>query len=158
MQKRNKTAETYGAEHECEFTSTDRSVFSEEYLERAFCGKIPIFDELSRTDLQFVRHRPVYYIGLDLASMGDYAAFVMVEYRVTPTGTRDPATYQFLYRRQLRVVHVERFRKRRPIRRSCGGWLGCAGIPIWRGIRSWWWSIPVRERRWSICCVKSGCR
>ena len=66
----------------------------------------------SRTDLQFVRHRPAYYLALDLGYLRDYAALVLLEYRATPTGTRDAATYQFLYRRQLRVVHVERFRLR----------------------------------------------
>ena len=114
VERRQKTSEAFDAEHECQFTSTDRSVFSMEALERAFCEGIPVFDELVRSSLEFVKHRPVYYIGLDLAGIGDYAALVIVEYKVTPTGTRDPATYQFLYRRQLRVVHIERFRKGTP--------------------------------------------
>jgi hypothetical protein len=55
------------------------------------------FDELSRTGLQFVRHRPVYSVTADLAGVNDHAAMVMLEFRATPTGTRDPATYQYLF-------------------------------------------------------------
>jgi hypothetical protein len=110
------TAEEFAAEHECSFTSSDRNVFREEDLERAYSAKIPSFDELSRKDLQFVRHRPVYYIGLDLAGVSDHAALVMVEYLPTSTGSRDPATYQWLYRRELRVVLMERFRRNTPYR------------------------------------------
>ena len=35
---------------------------------------------------------------------------VLMEYRVSPTGQRDRATYGYLYRRELRVVAIERFR------------------------------------------------
>ena len=35
---------------------------------------------------------------------------MLLEYRVIPTGKRDAATYYALYRRELRVVLVERFR------------------------------------------------
>ena len=113
-EKQNKRAEEYAAEHEAAFTSTERSVFAEEQLERAFRPEVPAFDELAQTTLQFVRHRPLYYVGLDLAGVNDHAALVVLEYRPTPTGTRDPATYQFLYRRDLRVVLVEQFRRKTP--------------------------------------------
>jgi hypothetical protein len=109
---RRNTAEEFGAEYGCEFVTQGRNVFAEEWLERAFSADVPTFDELSRTDLQFVRHRPAYYVALDLGYSRDHAALVIVEYRPVPTGTRDAATYQFLYRRELRLVHVERFRLR----------------------------------------------
>jgi phage terminase large subunit-like protein len=109
---RRNTAEEFGAEYGCEFVTQGRNVFSEEWLERAFRADVPTFDELSRTDLQFVRHRPAYYVSLDLGYSRDHAALVILEYRPIPTGTHDPATYQFLYRRELRLVHLERFRLR----------------------------------------------
>lgn len=111
-EQRHKTGTMFGAEYGCEFESEGRYVFREEWLERAFRADIPTFDELARTDLQFVRHRPAYYMALDLGYSRDYAALVILEYRPIPTGTRDAATYQFLYKRELRVVHVERFRLR----------------------------------------------
>ena len=40
----------------------------------------------------------------------------MLEYLPTPTGERDGATYQHLYRRSLRVVGLERFRRGTPYR------------------------------------------
>ncbi len=109
---RRKTGAEYEEEYECGFGGRKRSVFAEEWLEKAFCAEVPGFDELSRTSLQFVRHRPNYYLGLDLGYARDHAALVLLEYRPTPTGTRDGVTYQFLYRRELRVVLVERFRLR----------------------------------------------
>jgi hypothetical protein len=109
---RRKTGAEFDAEYECQFGGLGRQVFADEWIERAFAGGIPTFDELSRTDLQFVRHRPAYYLSLDLGYARDHAALILLEYRATPTGTRDPETYQFLYRRELRVVHIERFRLR----------------------------------------------
>ncbi len=115
-EQRSQTAEQYDAEYGCQFTTPDRYVFPEEWLEQAFRVEIPTFDERTRSDLQFVKHRPAYYVALDLGYARDHAALVVLEYRPIPTGTRDAATWQFLYRRELRLVHVERFRLRTGVR------------------------------------------
>jgi hypothetical protein len=115
-EQRGQTAEQHEAEYGCQFVTEGRYVFHEEWLERAFRTDIPTFDLLSRTDLQFVKHPPAYYMSLDLGYLRDHAALVILEYRPIPTGTRDAATYQFLYQRELRLVHIERFRLRTGVR------------------------------------------
>ena len=109
-ERRRKTAEQFAEEYDCSFVTAGRNVFPDEWLERAFSAGIPSFDENSREDLRFAKHRPVYYLGVDIGKMRDHAAYVLLEYRVIPTGKRDPATYQALYRRELRVVMAEQFR------------------------------------------------
>ena len=111
-EQRRKTAQQFAEEYDCNFVTAARNVFSEEWLERCFSAEVPIFDELSREDLRMMRHRPTYYVALDMAILRDHAALVVLEYRVIPTGKRDAATFQALYRRELRVVMVERFRLR----------------------------------------------
>lgn len=105
-----KTEEEFRKEFACEFVSGDRSVFPDEWLERAFVGSLPIFDEMSRADLRFERHPPSYYLAIDVGQLRNHAALILLEYRTIATGKRDPATLQFLYRRELRVVLVEQFR------------------------------------------------
>ena len=109
-ERKRKTAEQFANEFECAFASPHRNVFEEEWLERSFLGDIPMFDECSRADLRYAQHRPMFYLAVDLAKVRDHAALVLLEYRVSPTGKRDAATYSHLYRRELRVVLVERFR------------------------------------------------
>ena len=109
-ERKRKTAEQFANEFECTFASPHRNVFEEEWLVRSFVGDIPMFDECSRVDLRYAKHRPMFYLGLDLGKFRDHAALVLMEYRVIPTGKRDPATYSPLYRRELRVVLAERFR------------------------------------------------
>ena len=105
-----KTEEEFRKEFECEFASGMRNVFAEEWLEKAFAGDIPVFDEMSRADLQFERHPPAYYLSADDGKVRNHAALVLLEYRTIYTGMRNAATLQYLYRRELRVVLVEQFR------------------------------------------------
>ena len=105
-----KTAEQFAEEYDCTFLTPGRNVFPDEWLDRCFTATIPMFDLNSRADLRFAKHRPAYYLALDVGKLRDHAAFVLLEYRVIPTGTRDPATYQALYRCELRVVMIEQFR------------------------------------------------
>ena len=109
-ERKRKTAEQFTNEFECAFASPHRNVFEEEWLERSFSAEVPMFDECSRADLRYAQHRPMCYLAVDLAKVRDHAALVLLEYRVIPTGKRDAATYPHLYRRELRVVLVERFR------------------------------------------------
>ena len=109
-ERRRKTAEQFAEEYDCSFMTAGRNVFQEEWLERSFTPDVPIFDENSREDLRMARHRPIYYLAVDVGKLRDHAALVLMEYRVIPTGRRDAATYQALYRCELRVVYIERFR------------------------------------------------
>ncbi len=109
-ERRRKTAEQFAEEYDCSFLTAGRNVFQEEWLERSFTPDVPIFDENSREDLRLARHRPIYYLAVDVGKLRDHAALVLMEYRVIPTGRRDAATYQPLYRCELRVVYIERFR------------------------------------------------
>ena len=69
-----------------------------------------MFDECSRADLRYAKHRPMFYLGLDLGKFCDHAALVLLECLVIPTSKRDPATDTPLYRRKLCVVLAEQFR------------------------------------------------
>ena len=109
-ERRRKTADQFASEFECAFVSQDRQVFAEEWLERSFSEDTPVFDDCSRADLRYMTHRPTYYLGIDYGKERDHAALVLMEYRVIPTGQRDRVTYGYLYRRELRVVAIERFR------------------------------------------------
>jgi len=110
IERRRKTAEQFAEEYECEFVSSSRQLFSDEWLERSFTTEFGAFDACSRVDLQYVKHRPAYYLGIDVGKVRDHAAMTLLEYRVIPTGKRDGSTYEALYRRELRVVLAERFR------------------------------------------------
>jgi len=109
-ERQRKTAEQFAEEYGCEFVTAGRNVFLDEWLDNCFTGEIPMFDENSREDLRLARHRPIYYLGLDIGKLRDHAAFVLLEYRVIPTGKRDAASFQPLYKRELRVVLAEQFR------------------------------------------------
>jgi len=109
-ERRRKTAEQFAEEYDCGFLTAGRTVFAEEWLERSFSAEVPIFDWNSREDLRLARHRPVYFLSLDVGKLRDHAALVLLEYRVAPTGRRDAATFQPLYKCEVRVVYIERFR------------------------------------------------
>jgi len=109
-ERRRKTAEQFAEKYDCGFLTAGRNVFAEEWLERSFSAEVPIFDWNSREDLRLARHRPVYFLSLDVGKLRDHAALVLLEYRVTPTGRRDAATFQPLYKCEVRVVYIERFR------------------------------------------------
>ena len=109
-ERRRKTGGQFANEFECAFVSPDRQVFEDAWLDESFSAAIPLFDECSRIDLRHAKHRPVYYLGLDLGTDRDHAALVLLEYRVIPTARRDAATYGYLYRRELRVVWIRQFR------------------------------------------------
>ena len=85
-ERKRKTAEQFANEFECTFASPHRNVFEEEWLVRSFVGDIPVFDECSRVDLRYAKHRPMFYIGLDLGKYRDHAALVLLEYRVIVLG------------------------------------------------------------------------
>ena len=90
-----KTEEEFQREYSAEFASGERTVFAEKWLEEAFTGEFPVFDEVSRVDLQFDRHPPVYYLNGDVGKVRNHAALTLLEYRTLYTGRRDPVTWQY---------------------------------------------------------------
>jgi len=115
-ERRRKTAAQFAEEYACDFVTAGRNVFPEEWLERSFSRDVPPFDWLSRENLENVRHAPSYYLSFDPARLRDYAALVLLEYRPIYSGMRDRATFEPLFRRELRVVHIERFPRGTPYR------------------------------------------
>jgi len=115
-ERRRKTAEQFAEEYACDFVTAGRNVFPEEWLERSFSRDVPPFDWMSRENLENVRHAPSYYLSFDPARLRDYAALVLLEYRPIYSGMRDRATFEPLFRRELRVVHIERFPRGTPYR------------------------------------------
>lgn len=53
---------------------------------------------------------PQWVIGLDIGQRRDYSAIAILESIQHATGDRDPLTYQFIRRTEVRLRHVERVR------------------------------------------------
>lgn len=53
---------------------------------------------------------PQWVIGLDIGQRRDYSAIAILECVDQVTGDRDPLTYQFIRRTEVRLRHVERVR------------------------------------------------
>ena len=100
-----KTSLQFAEEYLCRFTTAERHVFSEDWIERAFVTSVSPFIEYSH---QGYPHS-YFYIGLDFGKEVDHSAITLIEYRVIPTGTLDAVTRQPLYRRELHVRLIERF-------------------------------------------------
>src|SRR5688572_9494536 len=53
---------------------------------------------------------PQWVIGLDIGQRRDYSAIAILECVEHVTGDRDPLTYQFIRRTEVRLRHIERVR------------------------------------------------
>jgi hypothetical protein len=54
--------------------------------------------------------RSDWVIGLDIGQRRDYSAIAILDFAQESDGRRDPATYQFIRRKVIRLRHVERVR------------------------------------------------
>ena len=108
-EQKRKTSQQFAEEYLCDFTTAERHVFSEDSIARAFTAAALPFDENSRQFHSHLPTHPFYFLALDFGFINDHSALVLLEFRATPTGTRDAATWQPLYRRQLHLRLVERF-------------------------------------------------
>ena len=109
LERARKTTQQFAQSYLCEFTTTERSVFRPEVIERAFQAEIPPFLEHRIEDFRQARVAPHYYLGVDLGKKHDHAVIVVVEFRTVPTGTVDPYYRQPLFRRELRLRAIEQF-------------------------------------------------
>ncbi len=105
-----KTEEEFRREYAGEFASGERTVFLESWLDAAFTDDFGRFDELSRANLHFQKYPTTYCLSKDVGKVANHATLVLLELSTTYTGKRDPVTWQYLYRPQLRLVLAERFR------------------------------------------------
>ena len=105
-----KTSLQFAEEYLCHFTTAERHVFSEDWIERAFVTSVGPFIEYTHDGFP----HSYFYLGLDFGKEVDHSAITLIEYRVIPTGTLDAVTRQPLYRRELHVRLIERFPLRTP--------------------------------------------
>ena len=108
-ERQRKTSQQFAEEYLCDFTTAERSVFSEDVIARAFSPLVQPFREAERPAYYPTAIHPHFNFGLDFGEINDHSALTLLEFRTTPTGTRDPATWQHLYRRELLVRLIERF-------------------------------------------------
>lgn len=108
-ERQRKTSQQFAEEYLCDFTTGERTVFSEDVIAQAFSPLVLPFYEADR-HARYPTAIPSHFtVGLDWGEIQDHSALTLTEYRTTPTGTRDPATWQHLYRRELLVRLIERF-------------------------------------------------
>ncbi len=115
-ERRRKTAQQFAQEYLCEFTTAESNAFAAEHIHQAFSNELPPFNEIFRESFGHLQQPPHYYLGLDLGQLRDHAALTLLEYRTVPSGTRDPYTWQWLFRRELNLRLVERFPLHTPYR------------------------------------------
>jgi len=108
-EKKRKTAQQFAEEYLCDFTTAERNVFSEDSIARAITPLATPFDEISRALHPHLPTHPFFIFGLDFGKQQDHSALTLLDFRAIPTGTRDAATWQHLYRRQLHLRLIERF-------------------------------------------------